>query len=143
MAKRRPRNLRTAGFRTICGNVRETVAKGRTKTGPEPAVRRIFEAFMLARIKASAQWVLPLGLLLLAVIAVPFELFEKEGLPRYWSLKKELAEVTEINRNLAKEVRHQSYEVQALRNDPGAIEQVAREELGLVKPGEIIFQFPE
>jgi cell division protein FtsB len=32
-------------------------------------------------------------------------------------------------------------EVQALRDDPGRLEAIAREELGLIKPGEIVYQF--
>jgi len=32
-------------------------------------------------------------------------------------------------------------EVRALRTDPGRIEAIAREELGLVKPGELVYEF--
>ena len=34
-------------------------------------------------------------------------------------------------------------EVQRLRSDLGYIEKIAREELGLVRPGEIVFEFAE
>ncbi len=33
-------------------------------------------------------------------------------------------------------------EVDALRTDPEAIERVARDELGMIREGELVFQFP-
>ena len=36
-----------------------------------------------------------------------------------------------------------SKQVQALRTDPKAVERVAREEMGLARPGEMIFKLPE
>lgn len=36
-----------------------------------------------------------------------------------------------------------SKQVQALRTDPKAVERIAREEMGLARPGEMIFKLPE
>jgi len=33
--------------------------------------------------------------------------------------------------------------VQALRSDPKAVERIAREEMGLARPGEMIFKIPD
>ena len=50
------------------------------------------------------------------------------------SLVREITELRASNAALAEEVR-------VLRTDPGRIEAIAREELGLVKPGEIVYEF--
>jgi cell division protein FtsL len=50
------------------------------------------------------------------------------------ALTREIEQVSAANAALAEEVR-------ALRTDPGRIEAIAREELGLVKPGEIVYEF--
>jgi cell division protein FtsB len=50
------------------------------------------------------------------------------------ALERENAELQAANAALADEVR-------ALRTDPGRIEAIAREELGLVKPGELVYEF--
>jgi cell division protein FtsB len=49
---------------------------------------------------------------------------------------------TEI-KNLDAENKQLSSEIQALRTDPTTIERFAREELKLVKPGEIVLVTPE
>jgi cell division protein FtsL len=50
------------------------------------------------------------------------------------ALNQEIEELTANNAVLAKEVR-------ALRTDPGRVEAIAREDLGLIKPGEVIYVF--
>ncbi len=50
------------------------------------------------------------------------------------ALEREVAQLTAGNAALVEEVR-------ALRTDPGRVEAIAREELGLVKPGEIVYEF--
>jgi cell division protein FtsB len=49
---------------------------------------------------------------------------------------------TEIT-NLESENKQLNNEIQALRKDPATIEKFAREELKLVKPGEVILVTPE
>ena len=48
----------------------------------------------------------------------------------------------EIDR-LNQENSELSKQVQALRTDPKAVERIARDELGLARPGEMIFKLPE
>jgi len=50
------------------------------------------------------------------------------------ALEREIAQLTASNTALAEEVR-------GLRTDPGRVEAIAREELGLVKPGELVYGF--
>ncbi len=51
-------------------------------------------------------------------------------------LREEIQKLNEENRRISGEVR-------ALKNDPAAIERLAREEMGLARPGELIFRLPE
>ena len=48
----------------------------------------------------------------------------------------------EIDR-LDKENQQLSGEIRALQSDPSAIEKVAREDMGLARPGEMIFRLPD
>jgi cell division protein FtsL len=50
------------------------------------------------------------------------------------TLEREIDQLTAANAILAEEVR-------TLRTDPARVEAIAREELGLVKPGELVYEF--
>jgi cell division protein FtsB len=93
--------------------------------------------------EASSQAVMvPLCLLLFAIVAVPLLLLNGEGLPRYRVMRAELSRVQTKNERLRREIRELRGETERLRNDPRAIEQIARDDLGMVREGEIVFQFP-
>ena len=79
----------------------------------------------------------------LATEAVPLRILAEEGLPRYRALQAEQVDLDAQNERMRREVRDLQREVEALRSDPGAIERIARDELGMVRPGEVIFQFNE
>ncbi len=49
-------------------------------------------------------------------------------------LAREIARLREVNGQLAEEAR-------ALREDPSRVEGIARDELGLVRPGEAVYDF--
>lgn len=61
------------------------------------------------------------------------------GFRRYLRLSQDVAAVKERNRRLTEDNARLRRELEALRSDPKALERAAREELGLMKPGEIIF----
>jgi cell division protein FtsB len=84
---------------------------------------------------------LPIGILCLALIAVPLLVLEPEGLPRLRGLEKELDEVNAENADSYREVQRLRVEVRELRDDPAAIERIARGELGMVRKSEVVFQF--
>jgi cell division protein FtsB len=86
--------------------------------------------------------VLPLTILALAAIGSPIMMLAPEGLPRLRSLSKELGEVDAENTNLRRQIAHLKGEVAHLREDPAAIERIARDELGLIRTTEVVFQFP-
>lgn len=88
-------------------------------------------------------WLLPFSLLAMAVVAVPVAVLEEAGLPRYRALRAELIEIQRHNGRLRREVRSLVRQVDALRKDPSEVELIARDQLGMVRRGEIVFQFPE
>ncbi len=87
------------------------------------------------------QRTLPIAMLSLALVAVPVLVLEPQGLPRLRSLEKELDEVNAENADSYREVERLRVEVQELRDDPAAVERIARGELGMVRKSEVVFQF--
>jgi cell division protein FtsB len=90
---------------------------------------------------ASVAWLLPFALLVFAVVAVPLRILSEEGLPRYRKLQTQLARLQRDNASLTRSIEHLSRDVSALRSDPAAVERIARDELGLIRQGEVVFQF--
>lgn len=84
---------------------------------------------------------MPFGLLVFAVVCVPLRILSEDGLPRYRKLGDQLARVQTQNEQMRKLVARRSREVRALRTSPEAVEQIARDELGMVREDEVIFQF--
>jgi len=80
-------------------------------------------------------------MLSLALVAVPVLVLQPEGLPRLRGLQKELDQVDKENDELKREVTRLRVEVQQLRDDPAAVERIARDELGMVRKSEVVFQF--
>ena len=86
---------------------------------------------------------MPLIIILISAVWSLVLAMQPEGLPRYRALTAEVREVEHRNEELRGEILDLERRVEALRHDPQAIEQVARDRLGLVKPNEVVFQFPE
>jgi cell division protein FtsB len=80
-------------------------------------------------------------MLVLSLVAVPVLVMQPEGLPRLRAMQKELGDVEEENADLRREVTRLRVEVQELRDDPAAVERIARVELGMVRRSEVVFQF--
>ena len=68
-------------------------------------------------------------------------LFGDMGLVKYFELKQNKARLEKELVGLDKENRALNEQVNSLRKDPYYIEKYAREEYGLAKPDEVIFQF--
>jgi len=102
------------------------------------------EVLHIARMReaSTAVWLLPFGLLVFTIVAVPLLILDHQGLPRYQALRSELDRVRINNERLQREVDVLRRHTTRLRDDPQAVERIARDELGLVQDGEIIFQFP-
>ncbi|HEX8794929.1 MAG TPA: septum formation initiator family protein [Polyangiaceae bacterium] len=87
------------------------------------------------------QKTLPIAMLSVALVAVPVLILEPEGLPRLRSLNKELDQVQSENDELRRDIGTLRVEVTQLRDDPAAVERIARDELGMVRKSEVVFQF--
>ncbi|MBJ6765598.1 septum formation initiator family protein [Myxococcaceae bacterium JPH2] len=77
-----------------------------------------------------------------AMVAVALSLAsvaDAKGFRRYLSLRQDVESLRERNRTLATQNEVLRQEINALRKDPVALERAVREELGYVKPGEIVF----
>ncbi len=96
----------------------------------------------MSRLGRAVAWMLPFGLLIVSIVSVPLGILDEQGLPRYRALKGELAEVHRINERLRHDVEQLQREVEGLRTDPSTIERIARDELGMIREDEILFQFP-
>lgn len=84
---------------------------------------------------------LPVAVLVVAVVGAPVMIFSPQGLPRLRGLQKELADVGEENAELRREIESLRGRVALLRDDPRAVERIARDNLGLVRQSEVVFQF--
>ena len=96
--------------------------------------------------RSGRPWILRgLAAVLLAVTFgyVPYHLYARSGYARYLELRRDWAAATSRNARMRAENERLSREVEALRTDPRVLEQVARADMGWVKPGEILFDFGE
>lgn len=84
---------------------------------------------------------LPLAVLTVSLVTVPVLVLEPQGVPRMRALEKELTGVQAENAELRRDVARLRTEVKDLRDDPAAVERIAREQLGLVRKSEVVFQF--
>ncbi|MGB5809534.1 MAG: septum formation initiator family protein [Polyangiales bacterium] len=85
---------------------------------------------------------LPFLLMVMAIMTVPTLVLDEQGLPRFRSLKDELEELRGSNAELVHEIATLKNEIDALRADTDYVERIARDELGMVRPEEFVFQFP-
>jgi cell division protein FtsB len=70
-----------------------------------------------------------------------FAIFGGRGLMQIYHLKEERNRIEGSNARLQEENRKLTEKVNRLRNNKDEVEKVAREELGLVKKGEVVYQF--
>ena len=90
-----------------------------------------------------AQRVLPLTVLALAAVSVPFLILSPTGLPRLRNLEEERGRANEEISRLGSQITTLRAEVARIKSDPAAVERAARDELGLVRTTEVVFQFSE
>ncbi len=68
---------------------------------------------------------------------------DPDGLRKALHQERQVARLAEENAALEQSVQRLRREVKALSGDPAALERAAREELGYVKPGEIVYRLDE
>ncbi len=80
---------------------------------------------------------------LIVSVMIFFTVFGDKGLLQVYRLRRELKEIERVNRELQQENERLRAEINNLRTNKKYIEELARRELGLVKKGEIIYQFEQ
>ena len=84
------------------------------------------------------------GALLVLFLVLQYQLWVSDGgIPNLRRLQKELAEQRVINERLEARNRALQAEVEDLKKGLAAIEELAREDLGMIKEGETFFQIVE
>ena len=84
---------------------------------------------------------LPSLVIATALFSVPALVFGERGLPRLRALRQRLEQIEEENEGLRRDNELLVRRIHALREDPRQIEWIARRELGLVRPDELVFHF--
>ncbi|HTX13900.1 MAG TPA: septum formation initiator family protein [Candidatus Baltobacteraceae bacterium] len=89
-------------------------------------------------LRRNLSWFVALGLALLLLQDV----FGNHGVLAMRRSQQEAREVQRQINQMNEENRQLEEKVKALKTDPQAIERIAREEMGLARPGEYIFKIP-
>ncbi|MEP7052357.1 MAG: septum formation initiator family protein [Pseudomonadota bacterium] len=89
------------------------------------------------------QRVMPLAVLAIAAISVPMLMLSATGLPRLQGLREEKVRADDEVSRLSQQIWELRAEVAKIKDDPAAVERAARDELGLVRKTEVVFQFHE
>ncbi len=82
-----------------------------------------------------------LGLALLALLV--HDVFGPHGFIAMRRAQKEIEQIQEQIGKVNDENKTLADQVNSLKSDPKSIERIAREEMGLARPGELIFKLPD
>jgi len=96
---------------------------------------------MTLQFRLPASWplfLLGLLILLLGLVTIVGE----RGALHLWRLRGEKNQLDEQNYRLQKANEELRQRISRIRNDDHYLEQLAREELNLVRPGEVVYRFP-
>jgi cell division protein FtsB len=91
---------------------------------------------MMVRIAAGVIGLLSIAMLLLAIFNDKGALQVRAQSQKLTTIQADIQKVEHDNKQLGDEIK-------ALKTNPAAIEKLAREELKLVKPGEVVIATPE
>jgi cell division protein FtsB len=97
-----------------------------------------FSAQMREFLRRNLSWFLAFALCLLLLQ----DIFGTHGLIAMRRSQQEAAQVQREIDQINDENRQLQGRVKALKSDPATIERIAREEMGLARPGEYIFKIP-
>lgn len=84
--------------------------------------------------------ILALGIAGALYLVIPLFLGDM-GILKYFGMLKKHHHVSADIQELIEENKQLQQQVEALRSDPNVIEKIAREQLGLVKKGELVYKF--
>jgi cell division protein FtsL len=92
-----------------------------------------------ALVRKNARQILGLALLVLLV----HDIFGSHGIVAMRRTQKEIEQIRKQIGKINEENKSLTVQVNSLKSDPKAIEHIAREEMGLARPGEMIFKIPD
>lgn len=93
----------------------------------------------LGRQQQVWEWGVLIGVVVALLLVVSF-FFDEMGFPRYWRLRQQVSQLEQDIATLRSSNAQMKMDVDRLRYDPERIEALAREELGLVRKGETVYQ---
>ena len=91
-------------------------------------------------LQISPRWI-SYGLGVLIILLCIYTIAGQRGAIHLWRLRAEQARLDEQNYSMHKENERLRERILRLRTDNSYLEKVAREELNLVRPGEIVYRF--
>lgn len=87
-------------------------------------------------------WImLPVVLVIATIIYVPMKLNDKQGYARVQQIKTEIKSLEIKNRKIKRENISLRSQIRAIHSDPNYIENIARNEMGMIAPDEVVYQF--
>jgi cell division protein FtsB len=95
----------------------------------------------MAQPRPAWERLLPLSILLGSALVVPYLVWSDDGLPKLNRLRAEREALHDKASRLEQEIRQLQAEVDKVKTDPTYVEQAARDQLGLVRQTEVVFQF--
>ena len=109
-------------------------ARKRTPVNHQPgAIRQILNNTRLSALLLLSSLIL--------VTLMALTIWGERGLLAMWDKQREVAELVQDIEAIERENARLSHEIYLLRDDMQHIETIAREELGLVKEDELVFEF--
>ena len=128
---------------TAAAGDRAGATKKPTSGAPRAGYRKSSAGLSAATLPITLLWLGRLVAALLLALALgylPYKLYLRSGLVQYVSLRGELAALTARNEQLQSSIRELRHQLERMKEDPAAIERVARDELGMVRSGEVVFK---
>jgi cell division protein FtsB len=102
-------------------------------------IRNTSPSEVAARLRQNARQILGLALFALLI----HDVFGPHGFIAMRRTQKEIEQIREQIGKMNDENKSLTEQVNSLKTDPKSIERIAREEMGLARPGEMIFKIPD
>ena len=102
---------------------------------PDGPVRRLLSPAWLSLLLMGA------GIFLVVMLALA--IVNDRGFLAMWGMQRDVTQLAGVVRTIEQENQDLLRNIERLHSDMGYIEKIAREELGLVRPGELVFEFVE
>jgi cell division protein FtsB len=96
--------------------------------------------------KTNRQWLKTITVRVLALTLVlggVQYVFNTQSRDQYHVLRGELDRMRELNRDLSYENERLQLQIQGIANDDRYLEQVARQEFGMIRRGELLYRFED